>query len=181
MIIGFCGRKRSGKDTAAAVAVQEGFMQLSFASPMKQMLRQLLHAQGARPHEIQAMLEGDLKEVPTPYFNDQSPRHAMQTLGTEWGRKALGDDFWVNTLMRTSSMYSRVVISDVRFPNEADAIRTKGGLVFRITRPGLANNDNHPSEALIDKITVDGEIENSASLEEFQYIIRNTLLRAIAA
>lgn len=170
MIIGFTGRKGSGKDTAAQVFMARGFYLLKFASPLKEMLAQLMFQQGADEDLVHASLEGELKETPSPYLAGRTPRHAMQTLGTEWGRELMGERFWVNAFMNSAQLYKNVVVSDVRFPNEVEAIHNLGGQVFRIIRPSLGNmGDNHPSETLIDNLDVDGElINNAVSVTEFQ-------------
>lgn len=170
-IIGFTGRKRSGKDTASAVFEAAGFERLSFAGPIKDMLGVLLEYQGVTEDVIERMLEGDLKEVPTPFLQGRSPRYAMQTLGTEWGRAMIGDALWVDALLNASEFYEQVVVSDVRFPNEVTALKEAGAVIYRISRPDnpLGANDNHASEANIDTLEVDGEILNTApTAEAFQ-------------
>lgn len=169
--IGLAGRKRSGKDTAAAVLESMGFQKLAFAAPMKHMLSVLLQYQGVDVDVVERMLEGDLKEVPTPFLGGRSPRYALQKLGTEWGRDMMGEDFWVEILVNASDQFPAVVVSDVRFPNEVEILKTKRKAeIFRITRPGLdIPADAHPSENKIDELVVDQEIENAApSPEAFQ-------------
>lgn len=166
MIIGFAGRKGAGKDTAARVFVASGWDHMKMAGALKAMLHSLLAYQGLDDDLIFRMLEGDLKEVDTPFLGGHSPRHAMKTLGTEWGREHMGEDFWVQIFMNSVDGKD-VVCSDVRFPNEVEAIQERGGQVFRISRPGTVVDD-HPSEALIDELDVDAEIENHAdSAPEF--------------
>lgn len=162
-IVGFTGRKRSGKDTAA-LAVRA--TRVAFAGALKHMLRALLQYQEVDEATIERMIEGDLKEVPTPFLNGHTPRHAMQTLGTEWGRDCMGEDVWVNIAHNLAVNYQDVVIADVRFPNEAASIRDRGGVVVRISRPDNPANDDHPSEAMIDKLQVDADVVNDGSIED---------------
>lgn len=166
MIIGFTGRKRSGKDTAAAALIVNGHTRLSFAGPIKLMIRALLEYQGLGPEMIERMLEGDLKEVPTPYLGGRSPRYAMQTLGTEWGRDLMASNLWADILINTSGLFEEVVVSDVRFPNEVEKLKGVGAKVIRVIRPGNPTNDNHPSEAQIDDLPVDYEIVNDGAIED---------------
>lgn len=168
-IVGFTGRKRSGKDTAAGVLEAFGFKRLAFAGPIKAMIGALLEYQGVDDETIYRMLEGDLKEVPTPYLGGRTPRYAMQKLGTEWGREMMCDTIWVDILRRVARFFKRVVVSDVRFPNEVEALKEDGGIIYRVNRPGLPPADDHPSEAQIDTLEVFGELQNTAaSAEEFQ-------------
>lgn len=169
MIIGITGRKGSGKDTAAFVFEAAGYEKLKFAGALKEMIAALLEYQGVDEDLIFRMLEGDLKEVPTHYLGGRTPRHAMQTLGTEWGRKLMHEDLWVDVTMNAADGHEGVVISDVRFPNEVAAIKDRGGVIYRVERPGVDRSDEHPSEALIDTLEVDETLLNTAaSAEEFQ-------------
>lgn len=175
-IVGFTGRKRSGKNTAADVFAHAGYQHLSFASPIKAMLYILLQIQGLSHVKILDMLEGNSKELPSPFLGGRSPRHCMQTLGTQWGRQLISDTIWVDTLMMTAKQFPAVVVSDVRFPNEVAAIKAAGGVVYRVVRPGLIANDDHESEAHIDALEVDGELINSApSAAEFQLEVATLL------
>jgi hypothetical protein len=132
------------------------------------MLSTMLEMQGVDEDTIVRMLHDDLKEVPTPFLNGQTPRHAMQTLGTEWGRKLIHPDIWVDATMRAAEQFDKVVIPDVRFPNEVAAVTNRGGWVYRITRPGV-EQDDHESEALIDTLVVSGELHNMApTVAQFQ-------------
>lgn len=169
-LLGLTGRKRSGKDTAAEAL---GGEVVTFAYPMKLMLGALLRYQGASTDLVEQMLNGDLKETPSPLLGGHTPRFAMQRLGTEWGRTQMGEDFWVSiALNRVEELDPpRAIIPDVRFPNEAAAIRARGGEVWRIRRPGrpVSEGDEHSSEVLIDTLDVEREITNDqATAEEFQ-------------
>lgn len=97
-----------------------------------------------------------------------SPRDLMQLLGTECGRQIIHPDVWVNSTMREyvrkvrqfaefvdggpmmASLYPNWVITDVRFPNEVQAIEKAGGIVIRVERPELTYTDEHASETSLD-------------------------------
>lgn len=151
-LVGLVGRKGSGKDTAAVLLLEQGFENVKFAGALKGMIRTLLAYQGADEETIERMIEGDLKEVPTDYLGGKTPRFAMQTLGTEWGRDLIGTDFWIGTTMRRAEG-KRAVITDVRFPNEAAAIEAAGGTLIGVNAEWIKPVEGeHESEALIDKI-----------------------------
>ncbi len=151
-LIGLIGRKGSGKDTAAATLLQSGYANVKFAGPLKAMLRALLAYQGVDEATIERMIEGDLKERGTPYLAGHSPRYAMQTLGTEWGRNIIADDYWVSIAIQLASERPSV-ITDTRFPNEKDAIEAAGGSTIGIIADWIKPTPGeHPSEALIDAI-----------------------------
>lgn len=136
VVLGLAGRAGAGKSTVAAIlAGRHGFVRLRFAGPLKAMMRAIGLDDDA--------LEGAGKERPHPLLAGRSPRHAMQTLGTEWGRRCIGEDLWC-VLARDAALRAmggnpaaRIVFEDVRFANEADTVARLGGLVVRVERPGL--------------------------------------------
>lgn len=162
MIIALTGYAGSGKSTAAKHLVdRHGFTLVKFAGPLKSMLRCL----GLGDREI----EGDLKEQPHPVLCGQTPRRAMQTLGTEWGRNLIGSDLWVRVAMESAlavlDQGGRVVIDDCRFENEAAAIKAAGGTIIRINRPGTGLAHAHASEILP---PYDLEVFNARDVVQFE-------------
>ena len=173
-IIAFTGRKGCGKDTAAKLFAEHGFINLKFADPLKSMLTAYLRGQGLDSETVYRMIEGDLKEITTPFFNGKTPRYAMQTLGTEWGREIIGTNFWADSMEHRLVASARtnvvgVVVTDLRFPNELEVIRRRGGRSVRIVRPNYKNNEfsSHVSETEIDNLIVDHEIRNDGTVEDF--------------
>lgn len=89
-------------------------------------------------------------------------REMMQEIGTEVMRNHFVDDIWINALMgkyirnysvygfgdKVKDIYPDWIITDVRFPNEAKAIKEAGGLLIRID--GLPRVSDHPSEISLD-------------------------------
>lgn len=174
-LIGIAGRKGAGKDTFAAPldAQNDGqFVLVKFADGLKNMLRSLFRDAGVGPQDIERMIEGDLKEVPTPVLFGKTPREAMQTLGTEW-RNMIDEGLWLNITDRRLKALARggahgVVITDVRFPHEITYIRKLGGKTFRVVGNRVKQNalSNHSSEDQIDELDVDGEVMNFGSIED---------------
>lgn len=171
-LVGLCGRKGSGKDTAGhALAESYGYKIIKFADPLKNMLRSLLTVQNC-PFELrERMIEGDLKEVPSGYLGGQTPRYAMQTLGTEWGRDLIHKDFWIHCFINQIKLddNSRYVCTDMRFDNEVELVKQLGGLTLRIQRETNRNSfSDHPSETAIDNLKVFRGILNSGTIEDLQ-------------
>lgn len=141
-IIAFTGLAGAGKSTAAAHLVKSrGFTRIRFAGPLKAMMATL----GLSPAEI----DGDRKEMPCDLLGGKTPRWAMQSLGTEWGRKLIGDDLWIRAWQHAVAQLPAgvpVVVDDCRFPNEAAAIGAAGGVCVRIERPGAGTASVHESE-----------------------------------
>ena len=140
MIIGVVGFIGSGKGTAADVLVEKhGFVKLSFADAVKDATAAIFGWQ-------RSLLEGDTEE--SREFREKSddwwankfgyehfsPRLALQLMGTEAGRDVFHKDVWVYALERKMEMYQNVVIADVRFPNEIEWMRSKGGFAVRVSR-----------------------------------------------
>jgi hypothetical protein len=148
-IIGLAGKARSGKDTVAQILGDlYGYHTTAFAESLKRACGEIFHFNAAQ-------LYGDLKEEVDPFWQ-MTPRHVMQHVGTELFRH-WRSEIWVQSCARRIAMEPTVnwVIVDVRFPNEADAVRRWGGKVVWIERPGRPTlNDAvacHASETALDR------------------------------
>lgn len=181
-LIGITGFKRSGKDTTASVMADIlGYDLIQFAGPLKDMLRTLLRCQGIDETTIEACVEGDMKEAPAPCLMGKTPRLAMQTLGTEWGREVLGDTIWVDTALRRAAQSERgAIITDVRFANEAQAIRDAGGVIIRVERPEVGLKSDHPSEREVASIQADHILRNDRSRSDYEEYVAGYAWRHFA-
>jgi hypothetical protein len=106
-------------------------------------------------------------------LKSESPdvRGLMQRLGTEVGREMFGDDFWVKAAINAIPEGAKVVFSDVRYPNEADAIRALGGEVWRVHRDGVGPANDHTSENSLSDYVFDTEVKNFDTLEELNSMV----------
>lgn len=143
MIIGMSGLAGSGKDTTANIIMKnyDNWVKTSFAKSMKDAVA----AMYGLPRE---MLEGDTKESrewreqPVDFWEDKfeikglTPRKILQNFGTELVRNHLNQNFWVYRteyeLKKLTSKGKNVIITDVRFPNEAEMIRSLGGQIWHV-------------------------------------------------
>jgi hypothetical protein len=181
MIIAFLGIKRSGKDTAGDLLVNEyGFKRSSFAKPLKDGIANIFDFS-------EEQINGELKEV----IDDRwgvSPREVLQIFGTDIMQYTLpqllpalndvGRKFWVKRFMlwyNKEGYDKNIVITDVRFQHEVDTIIELGGIIIKIERPTLDNEgDTHVSEMELQKITdYHYLIENSSTIENYKKNIRN--------
>ena len=163
ILIGLSGLAGSGKDTVRAMLEREGFVGLAFADPIRSMIRELLIGSGIDDAYLD---ERELKETIIPELG-VSYRHMAQSLGTEWGRN-LQKDFWLRitaafVVDQMNAGETHFVISDVRFANEAEWVRSKGGQIWRIHREGLASVRPHVSESGVDSIKPHRTIHNNGS------------------
>lgn len=148
MILGLMGAAGSGKSTAAKyLADRYAATRFSFADPLKAMVARAFDLTHAQCWGTQAE-----KEAIDPRYN-VSARWLLQRIGTEGCRAVFGQNFWID---QTLAMINRAgpglglaVIEDVRFCNEATAIRAAGGVVWRLECPDRQSSADagHASEA----------------------------------
>ncbi len=179
MLIGFTGLAGCGKSTAAKhLAHEHNFTRFKMSDPLKNMLRTLFAEMGLDPDRIERMIEGDLKEVPVDILHRNTPRHAMQTLGTDWGRDMIHPNFWVTVASRKlAGAKGHVVVEDVRFDNEAKMIRLLGGRVVKIERhghPGLS--EAHESEAGVSRNVIDKVLHINGGVDQLQRAVSKAVL-----
>ena len=144
-----------GKTTIAEhLCRKHGFVRISFADPMRAMMRALL-MQVTDPSSVAAAMAA--KESPTELPYRPTVRHMMRTLGTEWGRTCIGPHFWARIwVQRTADMIAAgasVVCDDMRFPEELGSVQGLGGEAWRVTRPGhdpIPGVMLHPSDAALE-------------------------------
>lgn len=172
-LIGLAGASGCGKDTVAKFLCDtHEFRQIALAEPIRKGIAEMFGI----PHEY--LTDRALKEQPLDQLCGKSPRYAMQTLGTEWGRNQLCLDVWLKVAQRVidyqqkmsaaNNLYlNGIVISDIRFEGEAKWLRDQGGTIWHINRPNnpYATFTGHLSEVPIliaenePTITNDGDID----------------------
>lgn len=170
IIIGLHGVARVGKDEFANYISQYyGFTKLALADPIRTALFSLnpwilTDTMSYRLQDIINMFGWDEAKVLYPEI-----RRLMQVFGTEIARCQWNDNFWINLMIENIDKLNRVVISDVRFQNEVDMVRSYGnnGYLIKITRPGVTSVNSHISDAGLDDSLFDLVIRNDGSLKHF--------------
>jgi hypothetical protein len=94
-------------------------------------------------------------------------RVLLQRLGSDVGREMFGEDFWVEQAFKGLGDED-VVFTDVRFPNEAEAVRGRGGVVWNVVRPGVGVANGHVSECALDGFVFDETVVNDGSLLDLE-------------
>lgn len=196
MIIGLAGAKHAGKNTVANYIAKEfgdryEIKEWSFAEDLK--IGALATLTGKVYPAKEAIQYADtlkeecvikvfntkwdksLADVPVQEF---SGREFLQWYGTEAHRSVFGDNFWVDNLLQkiladeggSNETFKRLdLITDTRFPNEAEAIHEWYGKVVRVSRPDVEKaGDTHASERPLPDDLVDVTIRNHGSLEELK-------------
>ena len=177
MLIGLCGYAGVGKDTAARVLLDElSFQRIAFANPIKKALL-ALDPIIPSPEEGHYMRLSDfcdshdwseVKEYP-------EVRRLMQIMGTEVGRNLFDPDLWVKLAKRqleSTLSVGDVVVTDVRFPNEARLVRGYGGILVRIERPGFGPVNEHVSDRASERWAYDHRIDNDSDVATLQSNLR---------
>lgn len=164
LLIGLTGPAGCGKDTIASLLASYGYHRYTLAMPLKQGLEAMLGIPLATWDDRVA------KETVIPWLG-KSPRQLAQTLGTDWGRQHVHPELWV-MLMRNKwgevrhSVSPRMVVTDVRFDNEAQAIKDAGGTVWQIHREKVAPVAAHVSEKGVNPALIEGTFKNLGTLEQ---------------
>lgn len=162
-LIGVTGRARAGKDTLAQILGYYGYARVALADPLRRVIASLTGM------TFEELVNSPDKELPHPKLGGVSPRRAMQTLGTEWGRDLIWQDLWVTHAMDQIAHHPRVVIPDVRFDNEADAIRSRGGIILHVHRDaGETKVEAHKSEDGVTPHATDLHIYNNGSVSQLE-------------
>jgi hypothetical protein len=198
MLIGLTGKKNSGKDEVFRV-IEEldthgqniDVIRLAFADAMKGALAALFAVPYSVIEENKNNGEISLEFPGTGNqrygYNDHHTdkyhvtlRQAIQRFGTEVGRRHFGEDFWLDKLIPPTVQPSFhkgriVVVTDVRFRNEAERIVKLGGHIWEVTRPDTDNTDAHSSESGIDSKLINGHINNDGSVEDLRERVREAL------
>jgi hypothetical protein len=87
-------------------------------------------------------------------------RQLLQRNGTEAGRKIFGESFWIDQAFASAGDAKKVIVTDVRFDNEAEAVRDRGGVVIAVQRAGVGPVNDHASDRGIRADLVDAYIFN---------------------
>jgi len=170
-IIGISGAAQCGKDTAAdhILSKRPAYQKTSFADPIKTMIR-------AGFGLTDAQLYGTKKDIVDQFYGC-SPRHMMQTLGTEYGRHQINQNIWVLAMQHhLEQLGGTFIIPDIRFENEAKFVREHGVLIHIVGRDNNIKESGHISEAGIETHANDYHIMNDKDLPFFLDEVIGTLL-----
>jgi len=174
-ILGVMGPAGCGKDTVAGLLKKYNYTRVASADAMKQ--------DAVRYFSVQLEQIENYKDCELAITSDQmeigsfSIRHFLQTYGMDM-RDRFGDNYWidrsVNAKIKEMGQEAKIVVTDIRFQNEIDYVRSKGGQIAYITgRSALTGeHKSHISEAMANSVDikekVDFIIDNSHSLDDLE-------------
>jgi len=194
--VALVGKMHAGKSTVAGIFKEAGFTPVSLADEVKELAVVAANAVQIRPsvympRRISLIDRQDLDKSKSIY------RGLLQWIGT-YGRERISADIWVKIFEAkylTQGANQLLVIDDMRFPNEANMLRTKGFSIVRIERPDAERKAsvarsfrsetgrdpskkelkrilNADSEVFVDEIKPDIIIKNNATLAALQNAAR---------
>ena len=203
MIIGLNGKKRSGKDTVygmieSLVGDQFEVQRVGFADALKEAACRLLNIELDTLEKYKALEDiAEIKisgkgtyaphgmeelDVAIHHHTGVSVRNFLQRLGTEVGRDMFGENFWISQALPPTYNHvgKIVVVTDCRFENEVAWIKYHfKGMIWKVERPGLSEDDGHVSEANIDLDFIDLTINNNAGLDALRLQVENVLYHRV--
>lgn len=172
ILIGLHGDSRCGKDTVAEILKEYGFEQRVMADPIRKIL---LRINPYIPHPMDpgATLDSVVDEYGWDTVKKMWPETVdyMINLG-QAARDIIAPDVWLAPVLR--DLGERTVISDIRQPNEYDAVKYFGGEVWHITRPGTVPRG---MDRLLNGYKFDAIIENNNTIYDLRMNVSDELRR----
>jgi len=179
MIIGLSGYARSGKDTVAEVLIEtHGYTRVAFADKIRELLYEMdpLIMHNGIDFRLQDVVDSKGWEAAKTEFSEI--RRLLQDLGIG-ARKLFGDTFWIYQALSDVRPQDKVIVTDVRFENEASWIKDFGGQIWRIERDGVSAINNHISESEMGSYPVDFVITNNGTLDELNANVMSKALNLL--
>lgn len=203
MLIGLHGKAGSGKDAACEFIKEWGAAHYSvrreaFADRLKISAARALGFEGAGVECVDFCNDLKFAATITVEFDNEalkksssftskwtgwsiSGREYLQYYGTEAHREVFGTDFWIDAVRDTYDPEEILVVTDVRFENEARAIREAGGQVWHIIRPEVEIAGNtHASEQPLGADLTDLTITNGGTLDQYRGLILSAIQERVA-
>jgi len=167
-LLGISGYAGAGKDALADLLVEHfGFVKMAFADPMRDIASAIDPVVGwVHDGPVRYNDAVEFHGYDDAKFEYPEVRQFLQRLGTEGGREILGENIWVDTGLGRAQAHRRVVFSDMRFQNEAEAIKAAGGRTVRVERPGVGPANDHTSEHDLAKWAFDLYVNNNGTVGE---------------
>ena len=168
MIIGLTGYAQSGKDTVAKILVDNyGYTRVAFADKIREFLYE------TAPDYIKLLVDDVGWEKAK---KNQVVRELLQTTGVG-ARNVFGEDFWISQAFSGRRNLDNVVVTDVRFTNEADYIKWyPGSQLWRIKRLGVEAVNSHASETQLDGYPVDQIFVNNGTIADLEALVLRRLV-----
>ena len=173
MVIGLSGYAQSGKDEVAKILVEVyGYKRVAFADAIRDAiytLNPIMTGANIRVADYVDELGWDTAK------KHPEVRRLLQVMGTEVGRQLFDDSVWIEKALGNVEPNDKIVVTDVRFPNEAKEIKWLFGEVWRINRPAVVSVNEHISESALDNWQFDRILNNDGDLSHLEYIVHEVM------
>ena len=191
-IIGLSGYAQSGKDTVAALIAEQvggSVKTVAFADLIKvsaaRALGVLRHPDDVGVRAVRRWADDfklnqriQVTDAGGRVLHEISGRAFLQRYGSEAHRDLFGADFWIEQIDWQPDC-DVLIFTDCRFENEAEAIRDRGGEVWRINRPSTTEG-GHISEKALPAELVDVEILNAGTLQDLARTVGRAMSDLVA-
>jgi hypothetical protein len=180
-VVGLTGYARSGKNTVASLIAKlspERTKEVAFADAIKVSAARALGVRfdgdqvgtaAVREWADRFKASQTIEIVESgETIHRVSGREFLQRYGTEAHRDMFDADFWVKVVDMDPPEVDLLLITDVRFPNEAEAIRTTGGEVWKVVRTDGSPANDHPSERPLPDDLIDRTVNNEGTLDDLE-------------
>jgi|SRR5690606_2823235 len=178
--IGIIGRAQSGKDSVGArLRLRYGYQRVAFADSLKSAALRVdpliptSYGVHCRLSTLVGAVGWDYAKVTYPEVR-RVLQHVGQTV------RDIDPGFWIRAAFgaidAAENLGLPVVVTDVRYENEARALRDRGFALIRVTRPGTDTPDAHQSETALDNWPTALTISNSGTLADLNAIVDSLLL-----
>jgi dephospho-CoA kinase len=167
-MIGISGKIGSGKDTACDIIISHDptWTRVAFADKLKKIVSILTNQEEVTRYD---------KIKYTKVSEEYTIGQLYQIVGTGM-KELINNNIWIKSLFTDPSLPTKIIVSDVRFPEEARAIEDKGGIILRIIGDPLQirrnnldkRNLEHISETALDDYPFKYTVNNSSTIEDFQ-------------
>ena len=172
-LIGLSGYAQSGKDSVASILVRDyGYERIAFADPIKDLLY-LINPTIGRV-SLQYIVDNNGWDVAKQHLE---VRQMLQDLGVG-ARELFGSNFWIDLAISKVKQEHRVVITDVRFKNEAQMISIAGGELWRVERPHVGPANGHISELELLNHPMDRRIYNNSGIQGLNNAVKDVMRHA---
>lgn len=174
-LIGLYGPSRSGKDEVAKVLVADfGFEQRAQAAAIRTILLELnplIKDNDGVLYTMQELFEACKNDWDRVKAASHDSTDYMIRLGQS-ARDTLHKDVWLNTAFPPIGSDKKIVISDIRQPNEYEAVKARDGEVWKIIRKGVEKRD---MDGLLDHLEFDAVIHNNGTLLDLRGMVQGVI------
>jgi hypothetical protein len=178
-VVALCGYSRVGKDTAAARLLSSGYQLGSTGERVAELLREINPCLTLADHQRVVTVDALFAELG---YDGAKSLPAVRTLMQDTGSAIKGcqPDFFIRVVLehhRATHPGAGLVIVGVRSAAEVTAVRTAGGVVLRIHRPGVGPMGGHQNDRDLDLVLADADIVNDATIEVLHDRVDDALVR----